>query len=248
MSHDTGSAVAHFWNLVNGLRTTQALFVAASLGVADVLDDQPRSAEEIAVRTGADPASLKRLLRALATFGICATGADGRFTLADTGRLLRRDAPRSVHAHAVFTGAPWHWNLWGSLLDAVRTGRSGCQLALGSPLFDYLADHPDDASTFDDAMSGLSRMTNDIVLAQYDFARSRHVVDIGGGHGAFLLAALESAPSLSGTLFERPPVIEAARAHIQTSTFSQRVDLVGGDFFESVPRRGGLYILEGVLH
>src|SRR5207302_2020682 len=65
--------------MITGSWVTQAIHVAAELGIADVLADGPRTAAEIAARVDANPDALNRILRALAGIGIFREVDDGRF-------------------------------------------------------------------------------------------------------------------------------------------------------------------------
>src|SRR4051794_15585357 len=110
--------------LVNGFQVSQAVHVAAKLGIADVLADGPQSIAYLAERTGADEDALYRLMRALAAIGIF-NEADGRtFSLTSLGECLRSDAPDSVAGWATFIGEPSYWRAWENLLHSVKTGEN----------------------------------------------------------------------------------------------------------------------------
>ena len=72
--------------LTDGYLSTQLLYVAARLGVADALVGGPRRAAELAAKVGARPGPLHRVLRGLAADGVLDELPDGRFTL--TGRAV----------------------------------------------------------------------------------------------------------------------------------------------------------------
>lgn len=104
------------WQMINGFRITQMLYVAATLGIADLLSDGAKSVAALAQATGTDERSLFRLLRALASLGVFAEDEQGRFALTPLAELLRRDAPGSLRAEALFAGNPPQWHAWGELL------------------------------------------------------------------------------------------------------------------------------------
>ncbi len=116
--------MAQLRHLVNGYRVTQALHVAATLGIADLLAAGPRSSDDLAAATDTHPDALYRLLRALASAEVFREEEDRRFALTDLGNGLRSDAPSSVAGWAAFVGDPYHWQAWGSLLYSVRTGEN----------------------------------------------------------------------------------------------------------------------------
>jgi len=111
--------------LINGYQVTQAIYVAVTLGVPDLLASGPRAMEDLATATETHPRSLYRLLRALAAVGVLREEYDGdrhAFALTDLGQLLRRDTPGSLAGWAAFVARPYHWDSWGDLLHTVRTG------------------------------------------------------------------------------------------------------------------------------
>ena len=89
---------AEVLRLATAYEASRALYVATKLGVPDLLADGSRSADDLAAAIGAHAPSLRRLMRALAAFGVLAEGGDGRFALGALGGCLRADAPGSVRA------------------------------------------------------------------------------------------------------------------------------------------------------
>src|SRR3954469_8372875 len=116
-------------HLVFGYRISQAIGVAAELGIADLLGSGPRSAEELASATEVDGPSLSRVLRLLASEGVFAETEDGRFVLTPMAEMLRGEVPGSLRTTAVFNTRETYWRTWAHLTDAVRTGQ---------PAFDHV--------------------------------------------------------------------------------------------------------------
>jgi O-methyltransferase domain/Dimerisation domain len=227
--------------LTNGYQVTQAIHVAATLGIADLLRDGPRDSDALARETGANAPALHRVLRALASVGVLHEGEDGRFALTAVGECLRSDAAEPVGAWAAFVGRPYHWQAWGALLHGVRTGESPFHSVHGTDTWAYRASHPEEGAIFDAAMTDIMRRANAHLLAVYDFARFGTVVDMGGGRGAFLGAVLEANPEMRGILFDQPHVVAGAEV-------GERCEVVGGSFFDAVPEGADAYLLKAVLH
>jgi hypothetical protein len=236
-------------DMIMGFRTTQLIHVAAKLGIADLLNDGPRHSAELAQATGADPHALYRLLRALASMGIFAELNDGRFDLTPLAQLLRQDAPGSVRGLALLYGEPWIWQAYGALLHTVQTGTTAFESVHGMNIFSYLAQHPDAAQVFQQAMTAFSGQELAAILAAYDFTHVRHAVDVGGGEGALLATLLEHYPTMQGTLFDLPPTIERVRKQRagQAGVWA-RCTFAAGDFFQAVSPGGDLYLLKRVIH
>ena len=93
------TAVEDLWKLSQGYRVTQTIYVAAVLGISDHLADGPRDVGWIAEQCDCDPASLYRLLRALATVGVYEELPGRQFGLTPLGEALRHGVPGSL--------APW---------------------------------------------------------------------------------------------------------------------------------------------
>jgi precorrin-6B methylase 2 len=224
------------------------VYVAAKLGIADLLSAGPRTSEELAAATRAHPQSLQRLLRALASVGIFAEDADGCFELTPMAECLRIDAPASLHSFAVSYGEPWWWGSWGDLLHSVRTGHTAFMHRFHSGLFDYLERDPEAAAIFNANMTSMTRQEGEAIASAYDFAGTRVLVDIGCGHGALAAAILRRWPQVRAILFDQHAVLEGARREVRDHDFAARCELVAGDFFEAIPRGGDTYTIKDVLH
>ncbi|TNM37739.1 methyltransferase [Nocardioides albidus] len=233
--------------MLTGYWISKALSVAAELGVADQLKDGRRSASDLAATCGADPASLYRLLRALAGVGVFTEGDDGRFGLTPLAELLRTDTPGSMRALARMYGSE-QFEAWAGLEGSIRTGDPSFERIFGATYFDHLESHPRSSAVFNDAMTGWTAQLADAVVGAYDFSRSRQVVDVGGGLGLLLSTILRANQATEGVLFELPHVAADATAFLDKAGVGDRSSAVGGDFFESVPEGGTTYVVAQILH
>lgn len=233
--------------LIGSYRITHAIKAAAELGITDQLGDRPRGAEELAERLRVNAQALYRLLRTLVSIGLLADAGDGLFTLTPVGACLRSDAPDGMRAWALCEGAEYYQGAWMNLLHAVQTGETAFEYTHGMTFYQYLARHPETGHGFSQAMLDYARLIAAAVVAGYDFAGVRRVVDIGGSHGHLLSAVLNANPTVSGVLFDRPAVIERAEERMRGAGLAGRVELVAGDFFDSLPAGGDLYILSRIL-
>ena len=234
--------------LLGGYRVSQALFVAAKLGIADLLADGPRGSDELARATGTHADALHRVLRFLAGVGLFREVAPGRFALTALGAGLRADVPGSVRPIALWLSSEATWQSWGQLLHSVRTGQTAFAHVHGMELFDYLAAHPDAAAVFNAAMTGNTAQSGTAITAAYDFSGIRRLVDVGGGHGLQLATVLRAYPALRGVLFDRPEVVAGAAAVLEEAGVADRCEIVGGDFFAAVPPGGDAYLLRHIIH
>ena len=224
----------------------QALHVVAVLGVADLLVDGPKSADELAQTTGSHGRTLYRVLRTLAAAGVFAEDKAGHFRLTALGQPLRSDVADSVRAASVFLSG--ESELEGRLIDCVRSGKTAIELASGATdSFEYYR-QPTRAAVFNAAMTALSNAHYAGVVDAYDFRSIRKLVDVGGGHGRLLSMILTTYPKIRGVLFDLPHAFEGGQRMIAEAGLSNRCEVVSGDFFRSVPTGGDVYILSRVIH
>jgi hypothetical protein len=228
--------------LVDGYKVSQAIGVAATLGIADLLADGPRTTADLAAATATHPGALRRLLSALASADVLRTEDGDRFALTEVGDGLRSDSDEPLGAWARFSTTHPTWQTWGALLHSVCTGESAFAHVHGEPAWEYRASHPDAAERFDSAMTELTRRANADLVDGYDFGRFGTVVDVGGGQGAFLAALLERHPDMRGVLFDLPHVVKAPAG------LDDRLTVVSGSFFDGVPAGGDAYAMKFILH
>jgi len=238
--------------LVNGYQVTQAIYVAVTLRLPDLLADGPRDAADLAAASNADTRPLYRLLRALAALGILAEehAAHGRsFTLTEMGELLRSDHPGSLAGWAGFVARPYHWEAWGDLLHTVRTGQDAFTARHdGESVWAWRERHPEESQIFDRAMSAISAAVAGRLADHYDFTRFRSLIDVGGGDGTLLATVLPHHPQLRGVLFDLPHVVADADSVLARAGVAERCDIIAGNFFEHVPADGDAYLVKSILH
>ena len=234
--------------LVEGFRVSQAIHVAATLGIADLLAGGSRTSDQLAEATGTHPTALYRLLRALASVNVLQELADRRFALTPLGEHLRSDVPGSIAGTAAYIGRPYIWQVWAELLYSVRTGENAFRHVHGTDLWTYRASHPEENAIFNRSMASNAGRWSAAFGAAYDFGRFHTLVDVGGGDGTLLAAILAAHPGLNGVVFDQPHVVARAPALLAEAGVAERCRVVGGDFFAAVPSGGDAYVLRAVIH
>ena len=233
--------------MITGYWISQSIYAAAKFGIADHLKDGPRSVEELAEATSTSADALYRLLRALASAGIFAEGESRQFSLTPLAEPLQSDVPGSKRAMALMSGDE-QFRSWAEIEYSIQTGRIAFEKVFGKPIFDYLGDNPDKARIFDAAMVGIHGRESNAVLDAYDLSDVRVVADIGGGNGSQITLVLEKHANLKGILFDLPHVANRAKERLETAGLLDRCEVVGGNFFESVPGGADAYMMRHIIH
>jgi predicted O-methyltransferase YrrM len=232
--------------LFRGFWVSRAIYIAAQLGIADLLADGPRTVAQLATTTKTHALSLHRVLRLLASEGVFAETEDGRFELTPRAAVLRQGSPARLQV--LFLGRPASWQAAGNLLHTVQTGETAFERAHGMDFFEYNRQHPEDQALFDQLMTSQTRPVARAVAGKYDFASMASIIDVGGGQGVSAIEILTAHPHLKGAVFDQPAVAAQATTAIAEAGLSQRCEAIGGDFFASVPDGHDVYLLKYILH
>ena len=228
--------------ITSGYILSRCLHVVADLGVADALDETPRTAAELASLVDAHPDALRRMMSLLSAHGVFEAQGD-RFSHSPASRLLLKDHPQSMRPFVQVFGIPLQWQTYGALEHTLRTGKPATEAVIPEGQWAYLIEHPQESDIFNAAMASKSHVEVAGVLASYDFSGFRVVGDIGGGLGHFLEAMLKTTPETKGILFDLPHVIEKAEV-----IASERLQLQAGDFFKDTLPVCDAYVLMDVIH
>jgi hypothetical protein len=231
--------------LLSASWVAQAIGAFARLDLADAIEDGAEEPTALAALRNLNPDRVNRLLRALSTVGVVAETVPGRFALTSLGRLLGSRSPQSMQATATLLTC-YLGEMWGRLTDAVADRAVAFETMTGQPLFDWLADRPEEAARFHRMMVEVHGPETPAIIEAYDFSRFAHIVDVGGGNGSMISAILTATPGVRATLFDRPEAIALARRGAGGPL--PGVALQAGDAFEQVPEGGDAYLLRHVMH
>jgi SAM-dependent methyltransferase len=235
------------FDLIQSHRVTAAIYVAARLGLAELLRDGPRTLGKLDEATGADERALGRLLTALSTLGICSRSSEDRYALTDVGACLDGAAEHSFKGWAILEGEMISKS-WSGMLESVMTGKTGAQLQGVDDSFELMGRTPEIVDKFNAAMVELTRLVTPNILQSYDFSGIRHLMDVGGGSGELLGAIAQQNRKLRGTVFDLPRCAGAASKHLKQIGVDDRVEFVAGDFFKAVPAIADAIILKSIIH
>jgi hypothetical protein len=229
--------------LTCGLRLAYVVSTLADLGLADAVLAGPRPVAELAAEAGVDPDALYRVLRCAASVGVFEEVADGVFGRTPLSDPLAGRNPYSLLPLVAYGTKPFVTGPYAALAETVRTG------APATDFWGHLAANPDDDAFFDGMMTRLGQWETEAHLDRIRPERYGTLVDLGGGQGHFLGAALRRSPGATGVLVERPDVLERAGAVLDAAGVADRVERRAVDLFTGdLPAGADAYVLKAVLH
>jgi len=233
--------------ILNGAHVAGAVSCLAQLGIPDLVEKGPKSAEELARQIGAQPEALYRLMRATACVGVLSEEPNGMFSETPLSAVLRSNAKPSLRGLAIMGGREWHGRGWSELDYSVRTGKQALEKIYGTHVFEFFKQRPEEAKIFNDAMTNLSTIDGPAVADAYDFGSISSIVDVAGGHGLLLATILQKNPRMRGTLYEEAHVIAGA-PNGPLKPVMDRCTLLSGDMFSSVPAGADAYLMKHIIH
>jgi hypothetical protein len=239
-----GFARRKMLGILSGSWVAQCCYAVAKLGVPDLLADGPRSVEDLAAHSGADPDALARLLRGMASIGLFRRTAPRTYALTSVTECLRSDVPGSLRQMAVLDGEEV-FRSFADIMHTMRTGAPAFDTLFGGSFYDYIDDNHTVAATFAEAMNA---NRTPAALAACDLSQAGTLVDVGGGSGGLLTEVLTANPAMRGVLLELPEAVRQAGKNLAEAGLAGRVELVEGSFFDTVPGGGDTYVLARVLH
>lgn len=228
--------------IAGGYCLNRCLHAVAELGIADVLDESPQTATQLANSVGADPEALGRTLRLLAAHAIFEKQGY-EFSHSPASRLLRTDHPQSMRSFVRMFGMPINWKAFEALDETIKTGEPTLEKFYPGGFWAYFSEHKKESNIFNDAMAAKAKGQVQGIMNSYQFGDFKTIGDIGGGRGHLLKAVLDAAPGTRGILFDLPHVIEEA-----VGLASDRLTLQSGDFFKDSLPACEAYLLMEIIH
>ena len=232
--------------MMYGYQKSQALFVAAKLGIADILSNGSKTADELAKATGVDSRSIYHLMRSLISVGVFSTEDNDKFQLNPMGKHLLTGTSDSLRGTVMAMGDEGY-QAWGNLLYGIKTGKTAFNHTFNRDFYSYLKQDSEASVTFNEWMKETTREWLLPVLEAYDFSEVKTLVDVGGGIGTLTAVILNANPKMQAILFDREDVVVGAQRVLEGAGVADRCQIVGGNFFDAVLPDGDLYLISRVL-
>lgn len=226
----------------------RALHVVAELKIADYLKESPKTIDELATLSNTEAIMLYRVLRVLVTHGVFDYTPDSKFKLNEISKLLLSNHPNSLRTAVAKELDTRRWNASGQLLKSIRTGKPAFDEEYGETFYEYLENDNNAKMRFDVGMSKYSEFEDETIAALFDFGQFSKVVDIGGNQGSLCSQILNKYQNVYTVLFDLPGTADNPKYLKENAAFNDRYEVVGGSFFETLPKGGDIYILKRVIH
>jgi O-methyltransferase domain len=220
----------------------------AEYKIADRLAAGPKAVETLAQEAALDEDVLRRVLRALAQYGVFRETPDGRFENSDISEYMRSDAEPSLREAILFLNHDVSLQAWLKLEQSLKDGKSHFVDVNGAPLFALFAQDKTLTEYFAKCMINLYGPEGGKIASGYPFGQFRALIDVGGGQGHIIAAILSAHKETKGTLFDIEPTAALAKDFLLNRGLADRCDTVGGSFFDKVPGGYDAYILKSILH
>lgn len=223
--------------IATGFMASKKLFVASEVGLFRHLADGPLELDELAARCGIPRRTARILADAMTALGLL-EGCRGRYANRPEAQVYLGASGRGLAPFLRF----WDqisYPAWLGLAAAVRTGE---RVGPGEL---------DDARQlmFSEGVESITAGAAAALAKAFPFERHRRMLDLGGGTGSFLTAALARRPGLTGTLVELPRVAAIARRRLAEGPVADRVEVVSADLLsDPLPRGHDVILLANVAH
>jgi hypothetical protein len=234
--------------LHSGLRMSFMLQAIAEIGIADQLVDGPLSVDDLAKRTDSDADALYRVLRALAGKGIFTEVSRRVFDLTSLAEFLRTDMPYSLRDAFRMHGQEFMRDAYAGIGYTIRTGQPAFEHVNGMGLFEYVGRRPELQDLFVKSMGKAAQQIQAAAIETYDLTGTQKLVNVGGAPGHLLAGVLTRYPEIEAVYFDQPHMVPGAERVLRGAGVLDRTEIVGGDYLESAPPGGEVYLLPHVLN
>jgi hypothetical protein len=230
-----------------GFWGSKTLLSAVELGVFTALTDGPLAGAELADRLDLHPRSWRDFLDALVSLGMLARDDGGYCNTPETALFLDRSKPSYIGGMLEMANARLY-PFWGSLTEALRTGRPQNEARYGGDFFGQLYRDPDRLKQFLHAMTGLSTGAHKAIAAKFPWQRYRTFVDVGCAEGGLPVELTLAHEQLTGVGFDLPPCAPHFDDYVRSFGLEHRLRFQAGDFFADPLPQANVLVLGHILH
>ncbi|MBK9960721.1 MAG: hypothetical protein IPP06_05125 [Saprospiraceae bacterium] len=241
METQTPAPVRAF-QILGGMMNSFILTSLIKNEVIEAIDSGFNSIDELAEKCKLNNNVLARTLRYASIIGLVNI-TENNYSLTEVGLCFLKNTPGSLYGSANFISAPPWRDSWMNFEHCIKSGEPAFDHVFGQPFFQFLDANQEYGKPFNHYMTMMTTMVAPVVAEAYDFSAFDTICDVGGGQGLLLKAILEKSPQSKGILFDMD---SAVKEHVLENA-SDRVDIVRGSFFNSIPSANCM-ILKTIIH
>jgi acetylserotonin N-methyltransferase len=236
-------------DLLQAFRRSKVMFAGVSLGVFDALAGGGKSLDDLAAKLGANADALARLLDACVGLQLLQRNGANYENTPVAAVYLTSTSPRRLTGY-ISRSNDMMWQLWSNLEGAIQEGTPRWKQTYGweGPIFSHFFKTEEDKREFLLGMHGFGLISSPHVVGAFDLGQFRKLVDLGGATGHLAIAACRRYPNLRAAVFDLPEALPLAREIVGASDVSDRIELVGGDFFADPLPEADLFAVGRILH
>ena len=245
MNQKTNSPEQQMMQFILSKWISKPIYVAAKLGIPDILGEENKSIKDLAELTDTSAATLYRMMRALASVGIFSELENHNFKNTPLSECLMKDRLKSA---VLMFQSSWHDSIWENLQYSIQTGKPAFEKVFGESAFEWFGKNPEEATIFHEANSFKAASSHRVITEVYDFSGIKILADVGGGVGSLMIEILNVNPHMKGVVAELPQVVPQLNKIIKKNKLERRMSAVECDFFKKIPRSSDTYLLSHILH
>jgi len=231
-----------------GFWGSKTLLSAVELGIFTELAGGPLDAATLGDRLGLHPRGLPDFLDSLVALRTLERDDAGLYTnTPDSDAFLDRSKPAYIGGMLEMAGARLY-PFWGSLTEALRTGRPQNEAKSGGNFFEALYADPVRLENFLSAMTGLSLGAARAIARQFPWGDYRTFIDVGGAQGGLPVQVALAHTHLTGGNFDLPSVAPVFERYVSRHGLSDRLSFYPGDFFNDPLPTADVLVMGHILH
>lgn len=238
----------HIMQLGLGFWASKTLLSAVELGLFTELANGPMQGEAIGARLNLHRRALRDFLDAIVSLGLLQRDSDGLYSnTPEADMFLDRSKPSYIGGMLEMANARLY-SFWGSLTEALRTGRPQNEAKSGGNFFEALYADPDRLAVFLSAMTGLSLGAARAIAQKFPWGDYQTFIDIGGAQGGVPVQVALAHPHLMGGNFDLPAVGHIFEKYVSQHGLSDRLRFYPGDFFKDTLPSADVLVMGHILH
>lgn len=243
-----GPSPDHILQIGFAFWSSKTLLSAVEMGIFTELADGPQEFTTLAGRLGLHERSARDFLDTLVALGFLKRNGTAYSNTDETDLFLDKKKPSYLGGMLEMANARLY-RFWGSLTEALRTGRLQNEAKSGeAPFFQALYADPARLRGFLKAMSGLSHGANMAIAKQFPWTKYKTFADVGTAQGDLATQIALANPHLTGIGFDLAECGPCFEEYVEANGLKSRVKFQPGSFFTDELPKVDVITMGHILH